>query len=545
MANRFWVPVSGSGSGTWSIAITTNWSSTSGGAGGSSAPTSSDNVFFDANSGTGTVTIGSAPACANMDASATSITTFSGIGNLTCSGNFTLKAGMTLTGWTGTTILNGTGAQTITFAGNTMSCSLTVNSVGGSYTLQDTLTLGTANTLTFTQGTFDANNKDVSVGLFNSANTNTRTLTMGTGQWTLTGSGGNQWTTSPATNMTFNVGTKNIVANYSGATGTRVLNAGSLASGWMSFSVTAGTDIVALVGSIQDVDLTGFAGQWNPQPINIAGNLKIPAGVTWSTSANNTMTFTAQTGSKTIDTNGCVIQQPVTVGSSTSTATWTLQSNFAMEAARTLTFSIGSFVANNFNVTVGAFNGSNGNVRTLNMGSGTWEIISTSTATVFTIATTTNLTFVCPATNTIKISGSTANVRTFSGGGLTYGNIWITNATTGGEVDFVGSNTFNNFRQNDSTPQTIKFTAGTTTTVSSWTAYGTASNLLTIGSITAAGHTLSKAGGGFICADFLSISRSTGSPAGAWYAGTNSTNGGNNSGWTFLSCPCGGFFSLI
>ena len=54
MANRFWV----GGSGTWDNASTTNWSATTGGAGGASVPTAADDVFFDANSGTAaTVTI--------------------------------------------------------------------------------------------------------------------------------------------------------------------------------------------------------------------------------------------------------------------------------------------------------------------------------------------------------------------------------------------------------------------------------------------------------------------------------------------------------
>ncbi len=52
MPNRFWV----GGSGDWNASSTTNWSATSGGAPGASAPTSVDDVFFDAASGSPTVT---------------------------------------------------------------------------------------------------------------------------------------------------------------------------------------------------------------------------------------------------------------------------------------------------------------------------------------------------------------------------------------------------------------------------------------------------------------------------------------------------------
>jgi hypothetical protein len=59
MADRYWR----GGSGTWDGANTANWSSSSGGAGGASVPSPTDRAFFDSNSGTGTVTIGSSAAC--------------------------------------------------------------------------------------------------------------------------------------------------------------------------------------------------------------------------------------------------------------------------------------------------------------------------------------------------------------------------------------------------------------------------------------------------------------------------------------------------
>jgi hypothetical protein len=53
MANRFWV----GGTANWDNTAGTKWSATSGGAGGVSVPTSVDDVFFNASSGSGTVTI--------------------------------------------------------------------------------------------------------------------------------------------------------------------------------------------------------------------------------------------------------------------------------------------------------------------------------------------------------------------------------------------------------------------------------------------------------------------------------------------------------
>ena len=65
MADRYWVL----GTGTWDSTSTTNWSASSGGAGGASVPTAADNVFFDANSNVGTgaftVTMADTPRVCN------------------------------------------------------------------------------------------------------------------------------------------------------------------------------------------------------------------------------------------------------------------------------------------------------------------------------------------------------------------------------------------------------------------------------------------------------------------------------------------------
>lgn len=53
MASRFWV----GGTGTWDASTTTNWSATTGGAGGASVPGAADTVTFDGASGGGTVTV--------------------------------------------------------------------------------------------------------------------------------------------------------------------------------------------------------------------------------------------------------------------------------------------------------------------------------------------------------------------------------------------------------------------------------------------------------------------------------------------------------
>lgn len=136
-------------------------------------------------------------------------------------------------------------------------------------------------------------------------------------------------------------------------------------------------------------------------------------------------------------------------------------------------------------------------------------------------------------TGTGTISMTAATAKTFVGGGSTF-NCTLQNAGAGA-LTITGSNTFTSI-SNSVQPTTFTFTAGTTTTVTNWNVNGTAGNLVTIGSATAASHTLSKASG-TVSSDYLSISRSTATGGATWYAGANSTDGGNNSGWIFTAPP--------
>ena len=96
----------------------------------------------------------------------------------------------------GTTTVDGSGI-TVTLADD-----MTVGSAGGSTTL-----------LTLTRGTFNAAGFNVTAGGFQSSNTNTRTLSMGSGTWTITYNGTpgtTAWLTATTTNLTLNPGTSTI-----------------------------------------------------------------------------------------------------------------------------------------------------------------------------------------------------------------------------------------------------------------------------------------------------------------------------------------------
>lgn len=199
MADRYWV----GGSATWDSTAGTKWATTSGGAGGASAPTSADNVFLDAASGAVTVTL-STGTC--LDLNCTGFTGTLAGSTLDIYGSMTLVSGMTRT-YTVTTFRATTTGKTITLNGKTLGGSLTFNGTGGEWTLQENLSGPTS--FTFSAGIFNANNYNVSAGSFNSTGANTRTLNMGSGTWTMTTSNGS-WNCAGATNMTLNCGTSTI-----------------------------------------------------------------------------------------------------------------------------------------------------------------------------------------------------------------------------------------------------------------------------------------------------------------------------------------------
>lgn len=253
MALRYWV----GGTGTWDSSSTANWSATSGGASGASAPVAADSVRFDANSGTAAVvTIAATAVCADVIVN---------------------KADITLR-WSG-------------------------NSVFGA-------------TLTLTTGTLDFNGNSPTVLALNAENSNARTL-KGPGTLKLTANNQTVVSATTATGLTVS-GDPVFELTYSGATGTRTFQAPTASSGAteataMRFKISAGTDIVAAPATdraYKDVDYTGFAGTVSQLPRRMYGSLTLSTGLTLSANAV-TLSFSATSGTSTITTNGKTMDLPL------------------------------------------------------------------------------------------------------------------------------------------------------------------------------------------------------------------------------------------
>lgn len=168
---------------------------------GTTGGTTSNAPNLTVNNGASDLTISSGSYLKNVDfTGSTSIVT----ATYNACGNLTLASGGTYTSVQPTFLASGT----LTSVGRTLG-NTTVNGSGITVTLADAMTSN--NTLTLTQGTFDAANFNVTTLYFSSNNSNTRTLNMGTGTWTVSGgSAFTTWNAATSTNLTVNASTSTI-----------------------------------------------------------------------------------------------------------------------------------------------------------------------------------------------------------------------------------------------------------------------------------------------------------------------------------------------
>jgi hypothetical protein len=515
---RYWVGASSSWDGT----AGTKWATSSGGVGGASVPGLVDPVYFDAASGTSVVTTGAGNAGCNSLTCTGFTGTLAGNRAFAVFGNITLDAGMT---YTNTGLITLTNITTITSAGKTFG-SITLDGV--SLTLADNLTISTALSFTLTSGNLILSNFDLSAGSFSSNGAGVRSIAFGSGNINLTSTTVLTVVLSmaTATNFTY-TGTGGFIRNSVAAA---TVNFGSSAGGSITnapnLTINAGSASATLTNFswFKNTNFTGNAGAVSGI-INVAGNLTLGSGGTYtSLSPTFRNTSTVVSNGKSLSTS--TVNAPG--------ATVTLADAFALNGNLTLTE--GTFTTSGFNVTVGSFASSNSNARFFNLGAS--AITLTGSGTAFNLATATNMTLNA-GTSTISLTSGSS--KTFAGGGLTYYNL---NQGGLGILTISGSNTFNDIA-NSVKSNRITFTAGTTQTVSNFNFSGLAGQVCTIrSSVFSSQYTISKANG-VVSVDYLDIQDSNVTGGAAWYAGANSTNNGNNTGWVFGALPKAGMFLMF
>ncbi len=291
-----------------------------------------------------------------------------------------------------------------------------------------------------------------------------------------------------------------------------------------SASQTVTADMPRLGRSIDWTGATGSPSWGNSVAHSVFGSITLVSGMTIS--GTNALTLAGR-GSFTLTSSGVVYSQQPTLAA--PSGTYTL--NDALATTANIAITTGTFVTSGFDVTCSRFTSNTSSTRTITLSTTIITTVSTTTAATVDLAGGT-LNF-SGESATFNITGATSNTRTFSGFGKTFGTLTYTVAGSTGKLTITGSNTFDTLNFSDATnARTLEFTAGTTNTINNFNVVGTAGKLMTITSASSATHTLSKASG-IVSIDYVSISYSIAGGGARWYAGANSANGGNNTGWIF------------
>jgi hypothetical protein len=277
------------GTGTWDATTTTNWSATSGGAGGASVPTSADAVVFNSASNAAAYTVTSNATflrCGSLTISgpASGIVTWAGTASMAAHGSITLPAtGLTRT-YSGLITLSGSGNATLTTNGVALNQDLTLNGVGSNWTLGSAVTLGVNNNFVLSNGTFNTAGYSLLLNRFFVSPTASSSI-LNLGASTITESSQGFTISGNNTNFILNAGTSTINNNSSSGF---IANQSSNVLNFYNYNFTNGASSISGKNTFNNLS---FAGRTTPGITNIAidSNQVIYNTLTFSAGTNATM----------------------------------------------------------------------------------------------------------------------------------------------------------------------------------------------------------------------------------------------------------------
>jgi hypothetical protein len=440
-------------------------------------------ISINVTAGTDTIAFGTTNG-AFKNLTTTGFTGSVGIGNsIIFYGNLDFTG---VTAYSGTATLSffaATGTQDINLGGVTYTGNLAFGTAGtaATYRLTNNVTIDTTRTVTLTSGTLNLNDYLLTTGLFSSSNSNVRTIDFATtGYMVVSGNATTVWNTDTATNFSI-VGTSYIAFNYAGSVGTRTVYHGitnGTEANSPNFTLTTGSDTFNVTGSFRKygtLDFSGFAGTISFGTQTVYGSLSIAPAATVLASGN-VMTFGATSGTKTILTNGQVLDFFITfdgVG-----GTWQLSDHLTVGATKTVTLTNGTLDLDSKFLTTGSFSSSNSNIRSIIFGSSNGISVYGSGTTAWDTTNTTNLT-ISFDTGFENISMLSNSDKTFNGGtgawpylSQNYTNILTVN----------GSGSFTGLFYNALEPTTILLEGGTSRYIGNLALLGGPGNFVTLSS---------------------------------------------------------------
>jgi hypothetical protein len=319
---------------------------------------------------------------------------------LSASGNF---SGLTVR-------MSGTG--TITSNGNTTLGSLFINHTGTT-TLGAALTLAATTTTTLTSGTLALGTFTLTTGIFSSTNTNTRSISFGTGNIVLAHTTAAQTVLAmdTATGFTCTATTGGFTSTMSvtrtfvfGTTGGSATNAPNL-------TLSSGSSIATLTTGSWFNTLNFGTTTFNPGTTTLNLN-----GFTLSATGTYTTLTPTMVGTGTITSNGNTTLAILTINNFGSSGVTTLGNDFTLAATGTTTLTSGVLALGGHDLTTGIFSSSNSNVRYIDFGSN-YIVLAHTTAGTTVLAMSNITNFNCIANNDIAgFSASAAITRTYTMG---------------------------------------------------------------------------------------------------------------------------------
>jgi hypothetical protein len=241
----------------WNLAGSQNWSATAWAttSGGSPAtnnfPLAQDTAVFDNTGSAGTVTVQTFNiGTVDMSARTSAMTLTPSSNAPTVYGSWSFGTGVTSSSASGTITFAGLGTSTITSNGVVFGNPITIACGTGTVQLADALELDSARTLTLTSGTFDAVSYNVTAGR-HSCSVSGTTLKMGSGTWTLSGTG-NVWTASGG--LTLYKGTADILLSNTTTTA-RTFQGSSLSYNKLTIGGATGTSTLTISSNNQFTEL--------------------------------------------------------------------------------------------------------------------------------------------------------------------------------------------------------------------------------------------------------------------------------------------------
>jgi hypothetical protein len=237
----------------WNLAGSQNWSaeawatSSGGSPAANNFPLAQDAAVFDDTGLAGTVLFNANFNIGTFDASlrTSAMTLNPGTIGVTVFGDWKFGTGVTSSSNFVAITFAKNGTQTITSNGVQFNCPITINYPNARVQLADAFFLDSTRTLLLTRGGFNASNYNVTVGLFRN-NGFADELIMGSGTWTLTGTG-SVWDLVSFISR-FSSGTSTIVLSDT-STAARTFNGNSLYYNKLTIGGTTGTSTLTITGN--------------------------------------------------------------------------------------------------------------------------------------------------------------------------------------------------------------------------------------------------------------------------------------------------------